>query len=267
MKFAVITYIVFICSIGIIPAQNNSDEGQIAYYCPPCHNSCDDLEFETAGKCTHCGMVLLQQNEEQRTNTMSLRKMIVGFYLQDGVEVLDFAGPMEVFSYAGFKVVTISKFKNAITSQGILKVIPEYSIEDAPDLDILATFGGNSNRGFDDKVLVDWVKAQVVDYHFSVCTGAFLLAKAGILDGLQATTFHQSIDNLQNQFPAISVLKNVRYVDNSDVITTAGISAGIDGALHLVHKLYGLDVAKAIATNMEYDKWIPEEGLIVQQKH
>ncbi len=142
----------------------------------------------------------------------------------------------------------------------------DYSISDAPDLDILATFRGNSSRAFNDDALVEWVKNQDVDYHFSVCTGAFLFGRAGILDGLQATTFHSAIDNLQKMNSKTEVLRNVRYVDNGTVITTAGISAGIDGALHLVQKFLGLDAAKGIAENMEYDKWIPGEGVVVDSQ-
>lgn len=259
--FSLLSTIIFICQFSF--AQGDTDD-LIRYYCPPCNAACDDLSFDEAGTCTHCGMTLLGMNSTQRENMLRVVDMTIGFYLQDGVEVLDFAGPMEVFSYAGFKIVTIARTKEPIISQGILKIIPDYSITSAPKIDILATFGGNARRGFNDSTLIEWVKEQDVSMHFSVCTGAFLFAKAGILDGLKATTFHSAVDNLAREFPNVEVLEGVRYVDNGNVITTAGISAGIDGALHLVHKLLGLDAAKSIANNMEYDKWIPEEGLIVR---
>lgn len=98
----------------------------------------------------------------------------------------------------------------------------------------------------------------------SVCTGAFILGKAGLLNNLQVTTFHLSIGNLQKAVPSARVLKNVRYVDNGRVITTAGISAGIDGALHLVAKLKGKEAAMKVAQHMEYDKYVPEQGLVVR---
>ena len=248
---------------GVLSSQE-SVEVAGAYYCPPCNSECDNLSFDEPGRCDHCGMRLLFQTPEQHQNMLNVRNMTIGFYLQNGVEVLDFAGPMEVFSYAGFKVVTIAQSKDPIISQGILKVIPDYTIDTSPDLQILATFGGNSRNAFQSEKLVNWVKSQEVDYHFSVCTGAFLFAKAGILDGLKATTFHSAIDDLTEQFPDVEVLSDVRYVDNGTVITTAGISAGIDGALHLVQKLLGLDAANAIAENMEYDKWVPNEGLVIE---
>ncbi|MEO9870287.1 DJ-1/PfpI family protein [Ekhidna sp.] len=226
------------------------------YICPPCNNSCDQLDFDKPGVCSHCNMVLVRKD---------LSKTIA-FYLQDGVEVLDFAGPMEVFSYAGYKVFTVSKEKKPIKSQGILTIVPDYSIEDAPEADILAFFGGNSNAASGDEKVVKWVSSQKnIQYHFSVCTGAFILAEADILNGKTATTFHSALDGLEENYPEIDVRKDVRYVDNGRVITTAGISAGIDGALHLVAKLQGLNAAKRTAYYMEYDNWVPGDGLILSE--
>ncbi|RDY58191.1 DJ-1/PfpI family protein [Flagellimonas nanhaiensis] len=190
----------------------------------------------------------------------------IAFYLQDGVEVLDFAGPLEVFAYAGYQVFTVSATQEPIKSQGVLTVVPDYSVENAPEADILAFFGGNSGAASQNKKVIEWVTKQSdVDYHFSVCTGAFVLAEAGILDGKIATTFHSALDNLEAGYPKIDVRKNVRFVDNGKVITTAGISAGIDGALHLVAKLQGLNAAKRTAYYMEYDNWNLGDGLILAE--
>jgi transcriptional regulator GlxA family with amidase domain len=198
----------------------------------------------------------------------SQKKMSICFYLQDGVEVLDFAGPMEVFSYAGFQIFTVSRKKEPLTSQGILKILPDYGIEDAPPSDILAFFGGNSGVASEDTAVIEWVRSRKADtkYFFSVCTGAFIMGKAGILDGLTATTFHSSIEGLRKALPLTKVLTDVRFVDNGKVITTAGISAGIDGALHLVAKLKGEEMARQVAAYMEYDKWVPGQGLVVDGK-
>ena len=188
------------------------------------------------------------------------------FYLQDGVEVLDFAGPMEVFSYAGFDVSVVSKTKDPIVSQGILKIIPDYSIDDAPSADILAFFGGNAAVAVQDTQVIEWLRsAKTPEYYFSVCTGAFIMGKAGLLDNLTVTTFHQSIEGLQNAVPLAKVKAGVRFVDNGRIITTAGISAGIDGALHLVERILGRDAAVKIAAYMEYDRWIPDQGLITTE--
>lgn len=224
------------------------------------------MTFHQPGVCPHCGMTLIKQTYTQRREAMKnyQRQLSICFYLQDGVEVLDFAGPMEVFSYAGFKVFTVSRKKEPITTQGILKVMPDYSIEDAPPSDILAFFGGNAGPASEDPGVMAWIKGRraSTSYFFSVCTGAFILGRAGLLDGLTATTFHSSIEALRKALPRTHVLANVRYVDNGRVITTAGISAGIDGALHLVSRLKGDEVAREVAGYMEYDKWVPNEGLV-----
>jgi putative intracellular protease/amidase len=210
----------------------------------------------------------IQKSDDIQSTPMTKTKQdtvkTIAFYLQDGVEILDFAGPMEVFTYAGYKVFTVSKTKEPIKAQRILKVLADYTIADAPKADILAFFGGNAGAAYKDKEVIEWIKSQTdVDYHFSVCTGAFMLAEAGILDNKVATTFHESLDNLQAEYPKVDVRKEVRFVDNGKEITTAGISAGIDGALHLVAKLQGLSAAKRTAYYMEYDNWVPGDGLIL----
>ena len=225
------------------------------YVCPPCNNACDELEYDKPGVCVHCNMVLIKKNQSKT----------IAFYLQNGVEILDFAGPMEVFAYAGYKVFTVSADNSPIKSQGILNVTPDYTLEDAPEADILAFFGGNSNAASQNPKVIEWVKKQEVDYHFSVCTGAFVLAEAGILDGKTATTFHDALDGLESNYPKIDVRRGVRFIDNGKVITTAGVSAGIDGALHLVAKLQGLNAAKRTAYYMEYDNWKPGDGLILSE--
>ncbi len=252
--------------VGSVFAQTKK-ETDLAYFCQLCNNACDEIAFEKPGKCPHCNMELVKMSKADRKAELSRKPVTIAFYLQDGIEVLDFAGPMEVFAYAGFKVFTVSKTKDPIISQGILKVIPDYSIADAPPSDIIAFFGGNAGSGFDDKV-ISWLKSREkkTEYFFSVCTGAFALAKAGILDNKTATTFHLSLDNLKKNYPKVDVRNDVRFVDNGTVITTAGISAGIDGALHLVAKLRGEQAAKDAAFYMEYDKWVPKEGLILSGK-
>ncbi|NIG54038.1 DJ-1/PfpI family protein [Chitinophaga sp. Cy-1792] len=231
------------------------------YVCPPC-GACDTLTFTKPGVCPHCHMKLIDKKAEEAKP----KRYSICFYLYEGTEVLDFAGPMEVFSYAGFDIFTVGKTKSPVTVQRIMKVVPDYSIADAPAADFFAIFGGDDEVAGKDPEVINWIKsrdAQTQGY-FSVCTGAFVLGHAGLLDGLTVTTFHNSIQHLRNMLPGTKVLDNVRYVDNGRVITTAGISAGIDGALHLVARLRGEEVAKKIAEQMEYDKYVPEQGLIVK---
>jgi transcriptional regulator GlxA family with amidase domain len=268
---SLLLWICCFCSIRLsAQAPDAAPKDSIAYFCSICNNDCDTIAYSKPGTCPYCGMTLVQQKIADRRKLLNKhpQQMTICFYLQDGVEVLDFAGPMEVFSYAGFQVFTVSRKKAPITSQGILRIMPDYSIDDAPPADILAFFGGNASAAAKDPDLIAWINSRRAgtSYFFSVCTGAFILGKAGLLDNLSATTFHSSIEALRTALPRTQVLANVRFVDNGRVMTTAGISAGIDGALHLVARIRGEEVAKEVAANMEYDKWVPNQGLVMEYK-
>jgi transcriptional regulator GlxA family with amidase domain len=250
-----------------INAQKAAKTDTFAFFCPPCGSHCDALSFDKEGKCPHCSMALVRQSFAERRVGKVEKRLNIAFYLQNGVEILDFAGPMEVFSYAGFNVFTVSKTKEPIVSQGILKIIPDFSIADAPPSEILAFFGGNASVATNDSTVINWIKERKnTDYYFSVCTGTFILGKTGLLDNLTATTFHLSINDLQKALPKTKVLSDARFVDNGKIITTAGISAGIDGALHLVAKLKGEQAAIDVAKYMEYDNWTPNKGVVLIKK-
>jgi len=191
----------------------------------------------------------------------------VGILIFDDVEVLDFCGPFEVFSVARpigehsdefklFTVVTIAEEDKIITWRGGLLVKPHATIENHPQLDILVIPGGlGTRRERHNSRLLDWIVQQ--DQHTnlttSVCTGAFLLAERGLLDHRQATTHWSSIEWMQSTYPAIEMMADARVVDQGHIITSAGISAGIDMSLHVVSRLYGIDVAEWTARGMEYD--------------
>lgn len=187
----------------------------------------------------------------------------VAIFLYQGVELLDFAGPTEVFAATpGFDVFTVSVDGKEILSQGLVTVKPEYSIDNAPAPDIIVFPGGSSGASAKNGKVLAWARhthatGNVV---MSVCTGAFILAGAGLLDELEITTHYGSLASLGELLPKATVLEKTRYVDNDRIITTAGVSAGIDGALHLVARIKGIDVARRTAHYMEYDKWIPNEG-------
>jgi len=269
MKILIITLLLATSTLVHAQSQRTA-KGDAAWFCGICGGSCDTLVFNAPGVCPHCGMSLLHMTFTERQAVLNnyQKQMTICFYLQDGVEVLDFAGPMEVFAYAGFRVFTVSKTKAPIITQGILKLMPDYSIDDAPPADIMAFFGGNAGPPSMDTSVMTWIKGRKssTSYFFSVCTGAFIIGRAGLLDSLTATTFHASIESLRKALPNTKVLSDVRFVDNGKVITTAGISAGIDGALHLVSKLKGEEVAKEVAAYMEYDKWIPAQGLVISPR-
>lgn len=189
----------------------------------------------------------------------------VAIFLYDGVELLDFAGPGEVFgATSGFNVYTVSIDGEPILSQGYVTVDPEYAMKDAPRTDILVFPGGGSRATAENQKVLNWIQANASDgaINMSVCTGARILASAGVLDGLKVTTWYGFTGGLQELLPNSEVLENTRFVDSGNILTTAGVSAGIDGALHLVSRIKGKDVAEGTAKYMEYDKWNPDDGLI-----
>ncbi|KMP36389.1 DJ-1/PfpI family protein [Bacillus albus] len=192
-----------------------------------------------------------------------INKWSVGIFLFNDVEVLDFAGPFEVFSVTEvdaekpFKVYTVSQDGEMITARNGLKVKPDYSIENLPPVDILIIPGGKGVRENEVKndIIINWVRQQMKEVKLmtSVCTGTLLLAKAGLLEGLQVTTHWASIQTLKKDFPNVEVMENVKFVDEGHIITSAGISAGINMSFHIVKNLLGVEIAEDTAKGMEYD--------------
>jgi putative intracellular protease/amidase len=187
----------------------------------------------------------------------------VAIFLYPGVELLDFAGPGEVFQAAGFKVFTISVDGKEVLSQGFVAVKPGYSLADAPNPDIVVFPGGAARSTAENQQVISWIKERKDSGStiMSVCNGIQILLRADLLHGYSVTTHHQFVQRLKETAPDSKVLTNAKYVDNGGFITTAGVSSGIDGALHLVAKIKGIDVAKATAEYIEYNKWKPEEGI------
>ena len=195
----------------------------------------------------------------------------VAIVVYENVQPLDWTGPYEVYNDAGrfgavngqpaFNVYTVSRTAEPLNAQG-LKIVPSYSIENAPRPDIVVFPGGPADKVHGDAAFFAWAAkaAREAEIAQSVCTGAFVLAKAGLLDGLEVTTFHGAIDSLQRQYPKAMVKNGRRFVDNGRVLTTAGISAGIDGSLHVVARLLGRRIADQVATYMEYH-WSPDSFL------
>ena len=196
-----------------------------------------------------------------------MNKWSVGIFLFNEVEVLDFAGPFEVFSVTEvneektFTVYTVSENGEMITARNGLKVQPDYSIENLPPVDILIIPGGLGARKYEIKneIVIKWIRQQMKEVKLmtSVCTGALLLAKAGLLEGLKATTHWASIEKFKNEFQNVEIIENVKFVDEGHIITSAGISAGINMAFHIVKNLLGVHVAEDTAKRMEYDISLP----------
>lgn len=197
--------------------------------------------------------------------------LTVGLLLFDEVEVLDFAGPFEVFSTAArvrsadyqesFRVLTLGKGQPTVRARGGLVVEVHHRLEDHPMVDVLVVPGGDVTGELRDARVVRWIArtASTARVTASVCTGAFLLAAAGLLDGRRATTHWEDLEDLRRSFPKVRVLPGTRWIDEGDVITSAGISAGLDMSLHLVRRLAGARLAVATARQMDYE-WRDGDG-------
>ncbi len=230
------------------------------YVCAPCSCPGDRQVAAKAGKCDHCGMDLVARKDLK----------YVAIVVYEGVELLDFSGPGEVFASPGgsFYVYTVSKDGKPITSKGFVSVDPEFSLSDCPWPDVLVVPGGGASALIEEPHMMEWIDAvgKHAEQVLSVCSGAFVLAKAGMLDGLHATAHSADLSELERQAPRTTVHSKTRFVDNGKVVTAAGVSAGIDAALHIVGKLYGEDAARRTAQYMEYDRWQPNAGLVVSQR-
>jgi putative intracellular protease/amidase len=186
----------------------------------------------------------------------------VAIVVYEGVELLDFAGPGEVFAAAdradAFRVYTVASTRAPVLSQGFVKIVPDHSIDDAPTPDIVVVPGGDAGSLIDDAKAMQWLKkvSATDSLTMSVCNGAIVLAITGLLDGMRATTHWGSVARLR-QFSKTTVVPDARFTDNGRVVTTAGVSAGIDGALHVVQRLLGEDIAWSTARYMMYS-WEPE---------
>lgn len=188
--------------------------------------------------------------------------MNIGIYIYNQAEVLDFSGPFEVFSTASrvceidepFNVFLISETGEAITARGGYKVIPDHGFHQHPKVDVLIVVGGVHTDEMDKPSVIDWISQQAKKSSIvaSVCTGAFLLAKANVLQTQTVTTHWEDISDLRRMFPKLDVIEGVRWVDEGELVTSGGISAGIDMSLHLVSKLYGENLAEKTARQMEF---------------
>jgi putative intracellular protease/amidase len=224
------------------------------WVCPPCGDPHDDKVYSEGGSCPVCGMTLIEKTEsvvKERTD--------VAILIFEGVQIIDYTGPYEVFGQAGFNVFTVSPTGETITTAIGMSVNPTYSLETSPVAEILLIPGGHVQDAYENAKVLEWVKQRsaAAQHVLTVCNGAFIMAKTGLLDGKSATTFYGLIDQLKEFAPKVTVVDDQRYVDNGKIVTSAGLSSGIDAALYLVSKISGMDRAWAIALNMEYD-WRPD---------
>jgi len=189
--------------------------------------------------------------------------MNIGIYIYEDVEVLDFSGPFEVFSIASrflkesekFDVFLISEKEHTIKARGNYNINSHFTFENTPNLDILIIAGGVHIQEVKKKNVIEWIKEQSkkVKIMASVCTGAFLLAEAKILTTHKVTTHWEDISDLKESYPTLNVIENVRWVDEGNILTSAGISAGIDMSLQIVSKIKNVELANQTAKQMQFD--------------
>ncbi|TMN70740.1 glutamine amidotransferase [Pseudoalteromonas sp. S1727] len=186
--------------------------------------------------------------------------MNIGIYIYDDAEVLDFSGPFEVFSTAkrladnDWQVCLIAKSNTPVMARGGFTVNPHYSFADHPAIDLLIVVGGVHTHELEKPAVINWIRktAGAASKVASVCTGAFLLAKADLLNGLTVTTHWEDQTDLTTMFPSLNVIANKRWVSQGKFTTSGGISAGIDMSLQLVSELISPEHAELTAKQMEY---------------
>lgn len=211
-------------------------------------------------------------HEDIKARYARVKTLQIGILVFPEVEVLDFAGPFEVFGvasriagrvlgvHAPFAVSLIGASGGALQARHGLKVVPHACFHNAPALDLLVVPGGIVDQPLADPATLAWIRHQDAGTALtaSVCTGAFILAKLGLLDGLAITTHWEDIPDLRAAYPELDVREGTPWVDQGRIVTSAGISAGIGMSLHLVGRILGEEMARATARQMEYD-WTPRK--------
>ncbi len=228
---------------------------KIVYACPPCGCPHDGKYFESMGQCPSCNMVLYPTILDLERPASPIKRPKVGMFIFNGADIMDVTGPASVFEHAGWQMVTFAQNDAPILIGRQLEIKPDFTFDNLPELDILVFPGGAmAENSPGDPTVVQFIQDRLsaTEVMFSVCSGAFFLAEAGVLDGQRATTFASMIPMLKSNYPAAQVVNDVKYTDNGQVVTSGGLSSGIDAAFQVVAKYYGIGRAQDIANRMEY---------------
>ena len=181
----------------------------------------------------------------------------VAFVISDGAVVIDFAGPWEVFQdvhdaqgYGFFNLYTVAETTKPVTASAGLKIVPDYTFQTAPSPKVVVIPAQNGESA----AMLEWVRtsAKTADVTMSVCTGAYVLAKTGLLSGKAATTHHSAYTEFAMQFPDIQLKRGARFVEDGNLASSGGLSSGVDLALRVVERYYGRERAQKTADMMEY---------------
>jgi transcriptional regulator GlxA family with amidase domain len=189
--------------------------------------------------------------------------MNIGIYIYDKAEVLDFSGPFEVFSTAkrlskaSWNIFFVAQHAQTVSARGEMLVVPHYSFDDHPPIDLLMVVGGDHTDEQFKQPVLDWISkvAPKSEYITSVCTGAFLLAQAGVFKEHNVITHWEDADDLERQFPNLIVHRDQRWIQDGNIVSSAGISAGIDMSLFMVSQLSNRELAIKTARQMDY-RWV-----------
>lgn len=229
------------------------------WVCPPCGHSCLKTSYEEPGRCPVCGMQLVERsavlNRVATPPPPADETKSVAVLIFDGAQIIDFTGPWEVFGWAGFEVFTVAKRPDPVKTVFDMVVTPDHTIGDHPPANVVVVPGGSVFDTQLDPEVQTWLRAQAdeVEVVLSVCNGAYILATAGLLDGLRATTTRPLVDGLTAVSDKITAVHDVRFVDNGKIVTAGGLSAGMDASLHVVSRFLGPERAERIAAGLEYE--------------
>lgn len=250
--FSLIFAVVLVLPIAA-SAQDKTDEG--VYWCPMRGKPCDVKDFAEAGNCPQCGMKLVAKADlVAKMGKPGMKN--VGILLYTGFEVLDVYGPVEMWGYVPeFKLIFVAEKAGPVRSTQGAVTMADHSFEDCPDLDILMVPGGMGTLPeLQNEAMLEFIRKQTAktDLTTSVCSGSALLAKAGVLDGRKATSNKVYFDLAEMQSDKVDWVWEARWVDDGKFVTSSGVSAGMDMALHVIQRLYGEEMAQSIADGTEY---------------
>jgi transcriptional regulator GlxA family with amidase domain len=214
------------------------------------------------------GALLAMRAGPSASNALSAgpQPIPVAFLIDENATIIDFCGPWEVFQdvRGRFDLFTVAPSTRPITATGGMRIVPRYNLDDAPPpkVIVIPAAAGGRQQGPATGAKIEWLRRRSTDADvvLSVCTGAFLLARTGLLDGQTATTHHDYLDDFAREFPRVNLQRRRRFVDNGKFVTAAGLTSGIDAALHIVSRYLGIDVAAATAQYMEYESQTWRDG-------
>jgi len=247
--------------------QSQQHSKEIGFICGPCGCSEDEVFYDEPSTCKECGMeryaAFKKGYEAERRSVTNAPIKTVAILLFEGVQIIDYTGPYEVFGQAGWNVFTVAEKDTLLRTAMGMQVKPHYSFENAPEADFLLLPGGGVTSQLSNEKVIKWISQKIpeMQHTLSVCNGAYFLGATGFLDNKKATTFAPLIPGLEDLAPKAQIVRDERFTDNGQILTSAGLSSGIDAAIYLVSKVQGLGNAQRLATHLEYD-WNDDNGYV-----